>query len=150
MWIRTTGKGLAMFIALLVVQSTAMAQADEEYIAAVRAQLAAVKSVYEGRGFQETHYDEVDRLGAGASTDWEYQLQEGVTYHFISVCDQDCGDLDLTLFDESGNQVSEDTTEDSVPIVEVTPRWTGKFTLNVSMYHCGNPPCYYGISVMGI
>jgi hypothetical protein len=88
-------------------------------------------------------------LGQGASDDYTFQLAEGKDYLIVSVCDQDCSDLDLTLFDENNNEIATDTSTDDAPVVEVSPRWSGKFRLNVTMYACGNAPCYYGISVMG-
>lgn len=67
----------------------------------------------------------------------------------MGVCDADCGDLDLALYDENGNLVSEDETTDDVPAVTVEPRWTGPFTLRVDMYQCTEEPCVYGFTVVG-
>jgi hypothetical protein len=35
----------------------------------------------------------------------------GVSYLIVAVCDQDCRDMDLCLFDENRNLISEDITK---------------------------------------
>lgn len=120
-----------------------------EYEAVVRAQLVAIKSIGEGEGFRHTFDDHYDLLGNQASDDYTFELKSGREYFIAAVCDQDCSDLDLKLFDENDNVIAEDALVDDAPIVRVTPRWSGKFRLNVTMFDCGNAPCFYGISVMG-
>ncbi|HRD73457.1 MAG: hypothetical protein E6Q42_05380 [Dechloromonas sp.] len=134
--------------AALALPATAVA-GDEEYVDVVQSQLDAVKDFAERKGYEGTHNEHIDRLGQGASDDYTFQLQEGRDYLIVSVCDQDCSDLDLTLYDENNNEIATDTSTDDAPVVEVSPRWSGKFRLNVTMYACSNAPCYYGISVMG-
>jgi hypothetical protein len=58
-------------------------------------------------------------------------------------------DLDIKLYDENDRVIATDTSTDDKPLVTVTPRWTGEFRILVSMYECGNSPCYYGIGVFG-
>ena len=123
--------------------------AANEYEGVVRAQLEAVKGVAEGEGFRRAFDDHYDLLGNGASDDYTFELKAGREYFIASVCDQDCSDIDLKLFDENDNVIAEDDLVDDAPIVKVTPRWSGKFRLNVTMYACSSAPCYYGISVMG-
>jgi hypothetical protein len=139
---------LCAVLGIAVLAQPARANQDAEYIAVVQAQLSAVKDVYTSAGFKPYFDDHVDRLGSGAADSYTFQLSAGREYMIVSVCDQDCSDLDLTLTDENGNVVSEDDAVDDAPIVSVTPSWTGKFTLSVLMYACSQPPCYYGISVV--
>jgi hypothetical protein len=135
--------GFALTLAL-----AAPAQANE-YEAVVRAQLEAVKAIGEGEGFRHAFDDHYDLLGNQASDEYSFELKSGREYFIAAVCDQDCSDLDLKLFDENDNVIAEDALVDDAPIVRVTPRWSGKFRLNVTMFDCGNAPCFYGISVMG-
>jgi hypothetical protein len=74
-------------------------------------------------------------------------LHEGVEYTFVGACDRDCSDLDLQLYDENGNLIDEDLLRDDVPIVSVTPEWTGRFYVKVIMAECSVNPCGYTIVV---
>ncbi|MGA7935472.1 MAG: hypothetical protein WCA35_18115, partial [Kovacikia sp.] len=70
-------------------------------------------------------------------------------YGLIGVCDRDCRDLDLRLYDENGNLVAADTSSDDTPFVSLTPRWSGQFYLRVDMANCRANYCYYGVGVFG-
>lgn len=120
-----------------------------EYEAVVRAQLEAIKGVAKDEGFRRAFDDHYDLLGNQANDEYTFELRSGREYFIASVCDQDCSDIDLKLYDENNNVIAEDASEDDAPIVKVTPRWSGKFRLAVTMYDCTNAPCYYGITVMG-
>jgi hypothetical protein len=41
-------------------------------------------------------------------------------------------DLDCWLYDENGNMVSSDTDHSDVCVLEITPHWTGEFSLRVA------------------
>ena len=72
-------------------------------------------------------------------------LRGGVEYTFVGACDRDCSDLDLQLYDQNGVLVDQDLLEDDVPVVSVTPEWTGPFTVKVIMASCSVSPCVYRI-----
>lgn len=143
----------ALFLVKSVLIASALTVAGgvaaNEYEEVVRAQLEAIKDVSKREGFRQTFTDHYDLLGNQASDNYTFQLKSGSDYFIAAVCDQDCSDIDLKLFDENENLVAEDTTEDGAPIVQVTPRWSGKFRLEVTMYDCSSAPCYYGVSVLG-
>jgi hypothetical protein len=67
----------------------------------------------------------------------------------VGVCDNDCSDLDLVLYDADGDQVDSDVQTDDVPIVQVTPRETMRYRVKVLMPTCKTNPCWYGIGVYG-
>lgn len=137
---------LSCALALLVA---APALKANEYEAVVRAQLGAAKAIAEGEGFRHAFDDHYDLLGDSASDDYTFELKSGREYFIVGVCDQDCSDLDLTLRDENGNVVAEDELEDDAPVLRITPRWSGRFQLTVTMFACSSAPCYYGLSVLG-
>ncbi|MGF1522316.1 MAG: hypothetical protein ACFBSF_08365 [Leptolyngbyaceae cyanobacterium] len=71
----------------------------------------------------------------GQSTTIEGYFYEGE--YIYGECDQDCMDLDLFLYDASGNLVYQDVEPDSAPIV-VAP-FDGSFSIEVSMPSCVHP-----------
>lgn len=141
-------RSFALSCALALLAAAPVSQANE-YEAVVRAQLGAVKAIAEAEGYSRAFDDHYDLLGNQASDDYSFELKSGREYFIVGVCDQDCSDLDLKLHDENGNLVAEDELDDDAPVLRITPRWSGKFQLTVTMYACSSAPCYYGLSVMG-
>jgi hypothetical protein len=86
-------------------------------------------------------------LDRGASTWIRYQLDADVSYLFAGVCDEDCSDLDLRLYDETGTLVDADVESDDGPKVRVTPKHSATFRLRVTMARCTDSPCYFGVAV---
>lgn len=55
--------------------------------------------------------------------------------HVIYACgDASTKDMDLHLFDQNGTLVGLDIALDALPVVEVTPAWTGPFRVEVEMF----------------
>lgn len=122
------------------------AHADQQYIDQIVAQLIVAESAYMSNGYTRVIGPEADRMTNGQVESYTIMLEEGTTYIIHGVCDSDCGDLDLQLVDENGNVVSEDSTTDDQPIVNVTPAWSGQFSVNVRMYDCQNSYCYFAMA----
>lgn len=123
-----------------------IAIAGSRYQDQIRAQLVmAARALGMGNyQYQDSH---IDRLDDNGEERLHFTLQKGMTYAIVGVCDEDCSDIDLELYDENGNSISADYSSDDYPIVEVTPAWTGQFSLDVDMYSCSADYCYYGVSI---
>lgn len=127
-------------------------QSAEQYREVVKQQLTYIQGAMADEGFRRTHDYAYGELNSNAEETVNFELDEGVSYLAAAVCDQDCSDVDLFLLDENGNVVSEDQDEGEegdFAVVEVTPAWTGQFTLRVRMYACSVEPCHYGIAIFG-
>lgn len=62
----------------------------------------------------------------------------------MGLCDTDCSDMDLVLYDRAGNVLDKDLQADDVPIVT----WRGgeaDLSLEVRMIKCKTDPCRYGV-----
>ncbi|RMH35909.1 MAG: hypothetical protein D6690_07715 [Nitrospirae bacterium] len=119
------------------------------YTQQVVSQLDRAKAFARERGFQLTHDYHIDQLPTREAGRIVLELQGGVTYTIVGACDNDCRDLDMVLVDENGNIVSEDMQDDDLPVLTVTPRWTGKFMIGVRISMCRQSPCVYGLAVFG-
>lgn len=134
-----------------IVLTPTIALANNEYwINSVRAQLMrAAVALNLGGSYELTHDPFVDRLSSNQSDYVTINLHRGVNYAFVGVCDQDCQDIDLRLYDEGGNLIDSDTGNDDYPYIKVRPRWSGQFKIKVTMARCRANYCYYGIGAFG-
>ena len=91
---------------------------------------------------------DLDLIDDGDYKTITYTLTGGETYKIVGACDNQCSNLDLELRDDNGNLIQRDSASDDIPIVEVTPRRDGKFSLKVSMRDCSSSAgCVYGVDV---
>lgn len=137
-------KGLFRFIAAAALAAVGMTPAIAQQ-SAIDAQLTRLSGVMDGRNMAQASRDLTGSLRNGQRTDWTIYLVKEVDYRIHGVCDNDCRDLDLILLDERGNEISQDTSTDDIPIVNARPKWTGRFTLRVLMEDCKISPCNYGV-----
>lgn len=105
-----------------------------------------------GESFREDGYELVGSIRSGTlpahqDEDQWFELEAGQDYALVGVCDADCSDVDLELFDASGREVYSDLETDDVPVVFVTTGEAGRYRASVGMVDCSVEPCYYGIAV---
>jgi hypothetical protein len=100
-------------------------------------------------GLMRTHRPFYGQLRDGHYMTVDVDLQANTHYYFFGVCDADCSDLDLRLFDDHDLEVDHDTDPDDTPMVEVTPRYTARFHLRIIMSSCADDPCWVGVGVYG-
>jgi hypothetical protein len=85
-------------------------------------------------------------LAEGGSRRITLQLEAGRSYTITGECDADCDDLDFILR-RAGSVVDDDTASDSVPIVRVTPKSAGTYTLEIRMEGCATARCGYSVEI---
>lgn len=136
----------ALLVAAVLLALAPNAEA-QSYSDQVRVQLDAAKQTLRSEGFSQSHDYEIDSLNDGAEDSFTVRLNADQDYALVGACDVDCSDMDFWLYDENANLIDSDTSTDSVPVVRVTPRWSGQFTIRVKMYECSSEPCFYGIGV---
>ena len=115
----------------------------------VYAQLRAIRDRIVPQGFRTTHDLFLGNLGRGGDENIMFNFRKGTTYTIVGVCDNDCRDLDLELYDGNGNRLASDLKANSVPFISVSPSWNARFTVKAIMPSCNNEPCRYGIEVFG-
>lgn len=89
----------------------------------------------------------VRTLGDGTSEELSLSFNGGVDYGIIATCDDDCGDLDLYVHDDAGDELDSDTATDDYPVLQFRTPYSGTYTLRVRMYACSVDPCYYAYEV---
>jgi hypothetical protein len=137
-------KNIILLIVSFFFTSLAYSQSDE-----VKQQLITIAYLMAQENYEITHDVVYTYLDESETDNFTLNLKKHYTYRIAAVCDGDCGDIDLKLYDENGNDIATDKDEDDNPIIEVSPKWTGEFELNVEMYDCDIEPCKVGIIVFG-
>lgn len=102
-----------------------------------------------GEGFSRTHDYETGTLRQGDSESVRVRLDAGVRYLLNGACDTDCDNVDLRLFSASGTLLDIDVEDDDFPVLSVTPRTSGEYTVRVTMASCETAICYYSLGVYG-
>jgi hypothetical protein len=99
-------------------------------------------------GYVFTHEPYIGSIRHGNTDSLTLTLQSRTSYILLGVCDEDCKDVDLRLYDERDNLIDSDIRSDTVPVVSVIPRWTARFRVEVIMNQCRSSPCKYGVGVL--
>jgi hypothetical protein len=100
-------------------------------------------------GYVATHDPYMGSLREGQNNSWTVRLNAGTEYRIVGVCDNDCSDIDLKLFNPAGTMVSEDIETDDVPVLSITPPASREYTVRAIMATCKANPCRYGVGVYG-
>ncbi len=130
-------------ILLLTWAGTAQAQWEEQ----VRAKLESVRQQVAGDGFSLAQDYHINLLTAGESARVSVSLQGGISYQIVGAADNDCNDLDLTLYDAQDNLLDTDIALDALPWLVVTPNASGTYVVEVDMVECTTSDCYYGFGI---
>jgi len=84
---------------------------------------------------------------AGAEHRFSLNLGPG-SYSGIAVCDNDCSNVDLVVYDAGGSTVSSDVLDDDVPIVEFNiVKGGGTYYFEVRMVDCSTAACGFGFNL---
>ncbi|MEO0559857.1 MAG: hypothetical protein AAF170_16935 [Bacteroidota bacterium] len=119
---------------------------ETDYEGQVRWQLESIHTRVSRQGFTRTVDGHLAHIDAGSEERFTIDLDAGQEYVIAGVCDNDCTDIDLRLYDPDGELVDEDVLEDDVPVVTVTPDREGQYTIEGIMYECQTEFCFIGLS----
>ena len=123
------------------------AAAQNSYQQQIRSQLQTASNSIRGNGYTSDREPMMGSLNASANEGMMVNLQGGVRYAIVGVCDNDCSDVDLRIWDPSGTKLDEDILTDDKPVLEFTATVTGQYRLSVEMATCSTNPCYWGVQV---
>lgn len=139
---------VAITVALAVLAPTARAQ-ENQWRTQVESYLKQKAKRLSDMGYEQTHETQIGSLSDDDNESFTLTLHAGTAYALVGVCDNDCSDMDLVLYDADDKQVDSDIQNDDVPIVQVTPTETMRYRVKVIMAACRTNPCWYGIGVYG-
>jgi hypothetical protein len=140
---------IAVAIAAAVVCLAPTTQAQSRWADQVSGYLATRAKYYTDRGYDRTHDPHIGSLGDKDRESFNITLHAGTTYAIVAVCDNDCNDIDLKLFDADDNLIDSDVETDDYPLLKVDVSRTQEYRVQVIMASCKTNPCWYGIGAYG-
>lgn len=121
--------------------------AGNRYQDQIRGQLILAATALGLGNYELSHDPYINSLRANSTNHLRLNLRSGKSYAVVGVCDEDCSDIDLKIYDDNQNLIDTDSGTDDYPMVQVSPTWSGEFSVEVRMYDCSASDCYYGIGV---
>ena len=140
---RTPLQPLATFIFAALVASGAQAQS---YADTVWNQLQDWYDDYSDDGYSVKNYV-VGTLDEDEQDSWTFYFEGGFDYKLVGVCDENCDDIDMAIYDDKGRLIDEDTLSDDYPIVSLVGARSGRYRIELDMYSCSVEPCYFGFAI---
>jgi hypothetical protein len=140
-------KLLAVVCGVTLLLAAPSASADNQYEQAVKGFLDSQHQI-DGYSQDRGTSDWIVALQSGKPQYWEVQLARGAQYQIVGVCDTDCKDVDMEVFDSRGNSVGSDVLADDYPRVTLTPASSGTFSVKMWLHECSREPCYAGARVL--
>jgi hypothetical protein len=111
----------------------------------MESKLTLVAAEFRTQGFTNTDQGRRGALAGEGAVRVPINLDEGVAYRIVGVCDQDCPDLDLALFHPDGTEVEGDFMEDDLPIMAHVADTTAQYSVEVIMVACFVNPCAFRV-----
>ncbi len=140
---------IALIVGVSLSTATAALSQSSSIAQTLNRELAAARAAYVPSGQRPVLSPQTDSLNEGGEDQYSVQLVAGRSYTLVGVCDGDCTDLDIALYDENNNLIDQDALTDDRPIVKVTPRRSARFRMEVTMASCSDEPCFYAVAVYG-
>jgi hypothetical protein len=144
---------VVLVISLTLLSQSASAETFEEYyrsqVTSYANASAATKSMV-GYGFRDNSLNTGYIVAApDRHYDVVYRLKAGYAYAFIGVCDEDCRDVDLTVYDTNGNKIAENIAADDNPWIWIFVVGDGEYRIRATVPKCNAPiGCYVAIKSM--
>ncbi|WP_371398731.1 hypothetical protein AB6B39_07000 [Algimonas porphyrae] len=114
----------------------------------VVAQLLVIQGVALTEGYEQFGDVAINSMSNSTTDTFVLSLDKGMDYIIVGACDSDCGDIDFRLYDDDGDLIEDDVSDDDVPVVEFSSRRSGEYYLEIEMFDCTNDPCTYGIMTL--
>jgi hypothetical protein len=134
---------LAVACAALVCAAPAQAQKGR---ALVRLQLDSAATLMANENFEAAHENVFGNLAQGQDEEFEMRVSAGESYIFVGVCDENCSDLDIHVYDADGEEIDSDVELDDTPMVAVEPKRNMTVRVKVTMATCSSD-CHFGMGV---
>jgi hypothetical protein len=137
-------RSFALVVTCLSVCPTLAAQS--RWDRQVDARITQSGATLQGRAYRLAGLAGRGTLNTGESATFSIRLPAGAESALTGVCDDDCGDLELSL-STNGYDIDAARGGGNAPIVRVTPVAPTTYTVTVRMASCRVNPCWFAVAV---
>ncbi|WP_019674068.1 hypothetical protein [Psychrobacter lutiphocae] len=128
-----------IIIAILASVTTAYAVTTSEQLELID----GLKSIVD---YYPSHENDMSgSLGEYDEETESFPFTRNKEYSLVAVCDDDCTDLDLYVYDKNGKVVGYDDDDTATAIVDFTAEYSGDYDVEVTMYECETSVCFYRV-----
>jgi hypothetical protein len=127
--------------------SDSQSENQQAVVGSLAAQMKSVTADLHARGFEPSHDLSSGALNAHTFEEVTAELDARTTYAAVVVCDDDCTDVDLSLYAPQGGRVKKDLDESDFAMVTYTPSAAGTYKFRVGMFKCSREPCGYALEI---
>lgn len=118
----------------------------EEWTRTAQGELRFVELTLANGGWTLEREIHAEGLASGETGYTSLRLAGRSEYAIVALCDRDCGDVDLAIY-ENDVLAAEDCTESGLPLVTVTAQERTTFDTEVRMFNCARETCRYSVAV---
>lgn len=141
-------KRAAVALGLLALTALpAAAQVPDVFARELAGKLARAESLLTENGYARAAGPFPGALSDNQSRRQTVMLRAGQDYRIVGVCDSNCGDFDIRVFDANNRLIAQDVLQDNVPVVHVVPNATGQYSIEPTMARCAVQQCWYAFNV---
>jgi len=119
------------------------------YVDQVKAKMDRAEKILIGDGFERTHDRHYAKVKTDKTEESVLTLKQDVDYAIVTVCDNDCTNVDAKIFNKDNQELDMDTTGDDFPVLDIRPPETGEYKIVISVPGCSARRCTIGIGVYG-
>ncbi|HJO02350.1 MAG TPA: M48 family metalloprotease [Acidobacteriota bacterium] len=138
------------YVAMPVPESGSSAVSDagdsSEWVRQVEEQLESARREL-GDQYKPIYEPVIDEVDADGSMSFDLAVDRGVDYLVVGVCDNDCDDVDLLVYDEADEEVVSGFEPDDYPVLAFSARTAGSWSVEVRMPGCSADTCIFGFQV---
>ena len=113
----------------------------------VQEQIDEASYPFRQQGFHKVGQTWIDELQQDDDKYITLELNSNYEYIAIGVCDGDCSDLDLILYDGDDVRIANDVGTDVIPILSGSPDTDGDYYLAAVMVDCDADTCAFGVAL---
>ena len=106
---------MKLLLVVVAVMALSAAAAQSVWERQVQAQINEASYQFRQEGFHQLGQTWIDELEQDDDKYITLELNANYEYIAIGVCDGDCGDIDLILYDEDDDPIAEDIGTDGIP-----------------------------------
>ena len=137
----------AALLALLILPGRARAQ-DNYFTQYATKEMERLVASWKRLGFEPVTDLQVGVQRPRDRDTLTVQLDHGWQYAALTMCDDDCGDLDMNLLDSTGKRVAFEATSSARSLLRILSPADGTYRLEIVMMKCSTPPCYYAAQLL--